>query len=564
MIILPAPIDVQTEDADKEIKEWVAKTTEQLKLEAEVDPSEATAGLRAVQDGIARTASAAERLDVALGLERAVGKFGDLKDIIEKTGVSVFGLSESTVSAASAALDMSQKFASFGSMLGPIGLGVGAVVGGLVGYISKTNEATTAVKELTAAQKAHQEQLKLDAILFDKAATLAEKFGNLVKASGEALGTEEAALYSLSIGDLTDKISGVGEEIQNLIASGESSKQTLDELTASANANAEAIAEEEERLALYTRLLGESITKKNQAQKALDLLTKEVKSNTAAKKADAEVDAFALKLLEDQQKAIKAAIDQEAEWAEASDKFGAMVTASDEKWAAEQLKIAEQLAKEEAALQKAMQAETQRIADETATLQEQALAESVAQYEQYASIVAGIFGELSNQFEENIANNRGIFEGMGAAAEKGVGQALKALGKLWGAKAIGELAEGIAALTNPVTAAKAPGHFLAAAKYGAASIAAGVGGAALSGDASRRSGGGDDGGGSSGGGSTSGTGNPQLTDPGPTQHPTLYVTIAPNGIVMGDGEDSRARVGAMVTDALDAYYAAGPSLKRRG
>jgi len=111
---------------------------------------------------------------------------------------------------------------------------------------------------------------------------------------------------------------------------------------------------------------------------------------------------------------------------------------------------------------------------------------AVAQYEDYASMMLSITSELTSQIEENIAQGNGVFEGMGAAAEAGVASVLKQLSKMWGAKAIGELAEGLAALASPITAPTAGAHFASAAAFGAAAAATGFGGAVLAGDARRR------------------------------------------------------------------------------
>ncbi len=113
----------------------------------------------------------------------------------------------------------------------------------------------------------------------------------------------------------------------------------------------------------------------------------------------------------------------------------------------------------------------------------------IALYQDYASTITAITSALTDQLAENIATGDNLFAHMGEAAVAGVAQVLKQLSKMWGAEALGELAQGIAALANPAAAAltgeTAAGHFAAAAAYGAAAAATGVGGALLGGAAKR-------------------------------------------------------------------------------
>lgn len=92
-------------------------------------------------------------------------------------------------------------------------------------------------------------------------------------------------------------------------------------------------------------------------------------------------------------------------------------------------------------------------------------------------------------------------ESFGSAMKKASASALMSLSVEWGVRALGELAWGVSSLANPLTAATAPGHFAAAAKWGAAAAAAGAGAAALgSGGGGGRGGGGGGGAGPAGGG----------------------------------------------------------------
>jgi len=199
---------------------------------------------------------------------------------------------------------------------------------------------------------------------------------------------------------------------------------------------------------------------------------------------------------------------------------------------------------------------------------DEAFKEAQARYASYANTVMSITGELTSQLEKNIAQGNNAFAGMGRAALGGVSEVLKALAKLWGIKAIGEFADGLHALANPAEAAlrgeSAPTHFLAAAKYGAAAVAAGVGGAVLGGLSQRDAGGAGAGGGASSGNSAGG-GSPYSSggsmggshfDPGPkTLGNATYIF---NGPILADGEDAKAKIGRWIKDAQEAADNAGP------
>lgn len=85
-----------------------------------------------------------------LVLESTVDKFGDVKDIFEKTGQSLLGLSEQTVEYGVLIGDIAEKGASIGAVFGPVGAAAGLVGGAILG-------AFTAAAD---AEKKFQEQLK--------------------------------------------------------------------------------------------------------------------------------------------------------------------------------------------------------------------------------------------------------------------------------------------------------------------------------------------------------------------------------------------------------------------
>ena len=206
------------------------------------------------------------------------------------------------------------------------------------------------------------------------------------------------------------------------------------------------------------------------------------------------------------------------------------------------------------ALNKSIEEEEQKAADARAKAEADEYSASVALYASYAGMVTNITGELTAQLEENIAAGNSLFDGMGLAAERGVSQTLKALGKLWGAKAIGEVAEGLADLAG----GNAPGaltHFASAAKYGVAAAAAGLGGAALGGDASARGDAADKEKEAKGGGSSAGSGS---NGGGGSNAPAGPEVLSP--IIVEFGSDV-ASAAAQLTNAANAATTMAKSMQ---
>jgi hypothetical protein len=98
-----------------------------------------------------------------LVLENIVDKFGDLKDIFEKTGTALFGLSEETVEAGVRIGDLAEKGASLGAVFGPLGAAIGLVAGGVLGYfVEKINESNRIAEE--AAERLALYKSRVDAL----------------------------------------------------------------------------------------------------------------------------------------------------------------------------------------------------------------------------------------------------------------------------------------------------------------------------------------------------------------------------------------------------------------
>lgn len=132
-------------------------------------------GLQELTAAARRTSDATEGIADHLMLGDAVDSIGDVKDILEKTGVAILGMSQEAVDAAVKVGDLAEKGASLGKNFGPWGALIGAVGGALVGAFANgaaeaaaklqalneaTQRATTAQRDLVKAIKAVRDQLK--------------------------------------------------------------------------------------------------------------------------------------------------------------------------------------------------------------------------------------------------------------------------------------------------------------------------------------------------------------------------------------------------------------------
>jgi hypothetical protein len=107
-------------------------------------------------------------------------------------------------------------------------------------------------------------------------------------------------------------------------------------------------------------------------------------------------------------------------------------------------------------------------------------AELKSQYAAALAPLGQIIGATFGQIQKNIEAGNRAFAGVGKAAAAAVAEALKAMAKQWGAQALAETAAGLAALAlGPVGGISAAQHFAAAAGFGLAAGAAGLGGAVV-------------------------------------------------------------------------------------
>jgi hypothetical protein len=119
-------------------------------------------------------------------------------------------------------------------------------------------------------------------------------------------------------------------------------------------------------------------------------------------------------------------------------------------------------------------------AEELAKAQAETAKATIDAYKQILQPYADFVGTIFGTFVEGLAEGQSATEAFAQGVRQAVAAALGALAKEFGVKSLGALAEGFAALSNPFTAAAAPGFFKSAALYAAAAAAAGAGSAFVS------------------------------------------------------------------------------------
>lgn len=187
--------------------------------------------------------------------------------------------------------------------------------------------------------------------------------------------------------------------------------------------------------------------------------------------------------------------------------------------------------------------------------------EALSQAEQLLRPLEDVTMSIFDTMLENVALGKSAFADLGVAIRDSIFESLKAIGKEYAVKAIGETAQGLAALAigGPFGAKSASEHFAAAANFAAAAVAAGVGAAAVgAGSKAAIPGGG--GGGSASLGGAGGGGSPSLgaAANGASNQPTAAVVVDFRG-AMFPTSDLRAaqQFGAAVAGYIDSAYKGG-------
>jgi hypothetical protein len=195
--------------------------------------------------------------------------------------------------------------------------------------------------------------------------------------------------------------------------------------------------------------------------------------------------------------------------------------------------------------------------------------DALAQAEQLLRPLEDVTTTIFDTIVENVANGEKAFAGLGIAIRDSIVNTLKAMGKEYLVKALGETAEGIASLAigGPIAGASAAAHFKAAAGFAAAAVAAGAGAAAIGSVGGAGGGGGIPTGGAGGGGANAGGGGSAslggASSSASSQGPAPTVVVDFRG-AMFPTTDLRAaqEFGAAVAGYIDAAFRSGATTQR--
>ena len=208
-------VTIDTSQAQQQLAALQQQMAQQLAQSSQAAAQAAAAQAAAAAAAAAAAGNQASQGIAQLVLNETVDKFGDLKDIFEKTGVALFGLSEETVEAGVRIGDLAEKGAALGAAFGPIGAAVGLVAGGALGALV---EKLTANKEeaeaAAAAAEAYAQKLERLKIAATITATQ-EELNKSIAEGTEILKTqsESLAFWNLAQETAALRVSQVNEKI---------------------------------------------------------------------------------------------------------------------------------------------------------------------------------------------------------------------------------------------------------------------------------------------------------------------------------------------------------------
>jgi hypothetical protein len=520
----------------------------ELEAQVQVDTKPAEAGLSAVAEAANRAAVAAEGIKLDVVMSRAIGAIGPVKDILQKAGGEMLGFSEDTVKAIGTVGDLAEKGAQLGAVLGPWGALAGAATGAVIGYFTaasvqaKKAEADfkAAQVELEDIQKTAKEAItefgNLGEVNLSSVIEQVKELDRRIKeAKGGSKETQDAIveLGEKGVSALGAQLTALGREARGLgkIDVEGMGFYELDNALRRSKAQLESVAQQSDVLAdkalnqgiaWYATAEGlesanadlKSLKKQQQEAKeevaaytaAIEALNPPLEKNTEATQANTRAvvsnhDALVARN-KDLLDYIDTVVAARKELAALNDEVIASMEADAPKTAPEPdaveslfgkagdydleqgSKDADARIAQQAKLDDSLLTATQQATELRAQEEQDSLDASAARYEGYFSVVGGFLGGFTAQLEDNVAQGRGAFDRMGIAAEKGVAQVLKALGKKWAAEATAHAAQGVAYAFTPGAQGLAAGQFVSAAGFAAAAAAAGVAGAVVGGSAS--------------------------------------------------------------------------------
>jgi len=151
------PAQKAVDDFQASLKISGAKAGETLARGIETGADKAATSLKKIETSADSAAKSTKKLLEMETVDRYVGALGPLKEIWTQTGEAIFGVKKETVETGAAMMDLSEKGAAFGKLLGPWGALAGAALGAVAGYFTSASKAAAAAqaetKQLTADAK---------------------------------------------------------------------------------------------------------------------------------------------------------------------------------------------------------------------------------------------------------------------------------------------------------------------------------------------------------------------------------------------------------------------------
>ena len=253
--------------------------------------------LQAIAKETKKAAEAADEMRNKLSLEDKIGAFGDIKDVVEKTGQSLLGLSAAAVEAVINIGDIAEKGAMIGAPFGPqaalAGAAIGLVVGGLSEWAKSADKARAAQQALIddatlrAVHAINDQATRLEASAqaWDSYTLAVRRAGGVQVSMVEGAIAAELAALQVESDAKKARLDAYKENISRLEERAKVMGRT-NELTNEIIANEQGMLKVQKEIQLFqidnmTRLSGKLLPEVSKAFEASDKATEEFKDELA-------------------------------------------------------------------------------------------------------------------------------------------------------------------------------------------------------------------------------------------------------------------------------------------